>query len=160
MGGRLGASHESVGKIANEERREAMAGYSGTPLPKKLGIKEGARISTVGAPDGFLDSLELPPSVAVDDSPADERAYDVLVAFAPDLAALEGLVGRLSGYITWSGGLWIAWPKRASSLASDIVESDVRAAGLAEGLVDNKICAVDGDWSGLRFVHRRENRPR
>ncbi|NNM33539.1 MAG: DUF3052 domain-containing protein [Gemmatimonadetes bacterium] len=137
-----------------------MAGYSGTPLPKKLGIKEGGRISTVGAPDGFLDSLELPPSVAVDESPADERAYDVLVAFAPDLAALEGLVGRLSGYITWSGGLWIAWPKRASSLASDIVESDVRAAGLAEGLVDNKICAVDSDWSGLRFVHRRENRPR
>ena len=137
-----------------------MAGYSGTPLPKKLGIKEGARISTVGAPSRFVPSLDLPPSVIVDHEPKEPRAYDVLVAFAPDLASLQGLVGRLAGFITWSGGLWIAWPKRASPLASDIIESDVRAAGLAEGLVDNKICAVDADWSGLRFVHRKENRPK
>ena len=136
-----------------------MAGYSGTPLPKKLGIKEGARISAVGAPSGFMASLDLPPSVTVDADPTEERAYDVLVAFAPDLSALQGLIGRLADRITWSGGLWIAWPKRASRLASDIMEADVRAAGLEEGLVDNKICAVDEDWSGLRFVHRRENRP-
>ncbi|MDH3223548.1 MAG: DUF3052 domain-containing protein [Gemmatimonadota bacterium] len=137
-----------------------MAGYSGTPLPRKLGIKEGARVSTLDAPAGFVEGLDLPPAVMVDAEPIERRAYDVIVAFAPDLAALDGLVGRLQDYITWAGGLWVAWPKRASPLASDIVESDVRAAGLATGLVDNKICAVDDDWSGLRFVHRKENRPK
>ncbi len=137
-----------------------MAGYSGTPLPKKLGIKDGARVTTWDAPAGFVEGLDLPMAVVVDAEPIERRAYDVIVAFAPDLAALDGLVARLLDYITWAGGLWIAWPKRASPLASDIIEADVRAAGLATGLVDNKICAVDDDWSGLRFVHRKENRPR
>lgn len=137
-----------------------MAGYSGTPLPKKLGIKEGHRVAFLGAPGGFVPGLELPESVVVETRAVDPRAYDVLMAFAPDLATLGGLVEGLKPNLTWAGGLWIAWPKRASPLSSDIMEADVRASGLSSGLVDNKICAVDDDWSGLRFVHRRENRPK
>jgi hypothetical protein len=141
-----------------EERKAA--GYSGTPLPKKLGLKEGSRFTAVDAPSGFVHGLDLPPSVRVDPEPVDRLSYDVMIAFAPAVASLDGLVDRLKPYITWSGGLWLAWPKRASPLATDIGEADVRAAGLASGLVDNKICAVDQDWSGLRFVHRKEDRPR
>ena len=137
-----------------------MAGYSGTPLPKKLGIKDGHRILLLGYPPGFVEGLDLPPSVTVEDQAVGERAYDVMVAFAPDLARLDGLIRALEPHLDWAGGLWIAWPKRSSRLASDILESDVRKSGLATGLVDNKICAVDDDWSGLRFVHRRENRPK
>ena len=137
-----------------------MAGYSGTPLPKKLGIKEGHQIALIGAPDGFASALELPGSVRVEEKPIGTLAYDVMVVFSPDLAALSGVFERLVPTLTWAGGLWVAWPKRASPLASDIIEADVRAAGLSAGLVDNKICAIDEDWSGLRFVHRRENRPK
>lgn len=136
------------------------AGYSGTPLPKKLGLKEGSRFVTVGAPDGFVPGLALAASVHVDELPVEPRSCDVMIAFAPTLASLDGLVDRLEPYMTWAGGLWVAWPKRSSPLASDIRESDVRGAGLSAGLVDNKICAVDDDWSGLRFVHRKEDRPR
>ena len=92
--------------------------------------------------------------------PETPRGHDVIVAFAPDLAGLGGLVSRLEPFLDWAGGLWISWPKRSSPLASDIIESDVRASGLSVGLVDNKICAIDEDWSGLRFVHRKENRPK
>ena len=137
-----------------------MAGYSGTPLPKKLGIKEGHRFTATASPGGFVEGLALDPSVRVDERPEEPMSYDVIIAFAPDLASLDGLVDDHKPYLTWSGGLWIAWPKRSSPLSTDIGEADVRAAGLAAGLVDNKICAVDDDWSGLRFVYRREDRPR
>ena len=137
-----------------------MAGYSGTPLPKKLGIKEGHRVAQLGGPEGFLAGLDLHPSVRVDGELEEERDYDVLLAFVPNLAGLSGLFERCMPILNWNGGLWLAWPKRSSPLASDVRESDIRGAGLEAGLVDNKICAVDDDWSGLRFVYRKEDRPK
>jgi len=137
-----------------------MAGYSGTPLARKLGIGEGHRVGWSGGPDDFAAALDLPASVIVDQGFAGRRRYDVIVVFLPALAALAGTVERFRCQLNWNGGLWLAWPKLAGRLASDIRESDVRRAGLAGGLVDNKICAIDRDWSGLRFVYRKEDRPR
>lgn len=136
-----------------------MTTYADTPLSKKLGIARGHRIGWRQAPDSFPEALKLDPAVVVDHSLAGPRSYDVVVAFVPDLAALAGLVERLRPLLKWTGGLWLAWPKRSSPLASDVRDSDVRRAGLEGGLVDNKVCAIDDDWSALRFVHRREDRP-
>ncbi|MEQ9401055.1 MAG: hypothetical protein RJQ04_17940 [Longimicrobiales bacterium] len=136
------------------------AGYSGTPLGRKLGIKEGHRVATLGAPDGFAALLDpLPASVDLVADPADDRPCDVIIAFVPVAGALEGRFARGHELLDPYGGLWIAWPKQSSALATEFRESDVRAHGLATGLVDNKICAVDADWSGLRFVVRTEHRP-
>ena len=137
-----------------------MAGYSGTPLAGKLGIREGHRVGWEGAPRGFAGLLDLGPSVVVDLGFSEGRSYDVIVAFFPDLAALPDAVPRLAPLLKWSGGLWLAWPKLSGALASDIREGDVRSAGLNGGLVDNKICAIDANWSGLRFVYRKADRPR
>ncbi len=136
------------------------AGYSGTPLPKKLGIKPGARVGTIRAPAILADLLDdLPMGARLLRLRAGAPPYDVVLLFAADLKALRAELDRAVGAITVDGGLWVAWPKRSSALASDVLESDVRRAGLAAGLVDNKICAVDDDWSGLRFVVRVEDRP-
>ncbi len=136
------------------------AGYSGTPLPRKLGIKQGHRIATFGAPDHFPDLLEeLPAPVELLADPSSGSGYDVIVLFVPDRDTLERRLPSVIPRLDVDGGLWVSWPKKSSPLASDISEGDVRAAGLAAGLVDNKICAVDEDWSGLRFVHRLEDRP-
>ena len=136
-----------------------MAGYSGTPLAKKLGIKEGHRIGWDRAPSGFTALVDPGPAVVVDHVFTGGRCYDVVVAFVPQLEALPGTVARFRPLLKWSGGLWLAWPKLSGSLASDIRESDVRRVGLEGGLVDNKICAIDEDWSGLRFVFRKKDRP-
>lgn len=136
------------------------AGYSGTPLARKLGIKEGHRVATVGAPDHFPDLLEpLPASVTLVADPADDESCDVVVAFVPVAGHLVERFARGRALLDVRGGLWIAWPKQSSPLATGFRESDVRAHGLSTGLVDNKICAIDADWSGLRFVVRREDRP-
>ena len=136
------------------------AGYSGTPLARKLGIREGSRVAAVGAPDHFAPLLDLPPGAALDRDPRPGAdPYDVVVAFAPHREALEERFPRGRALLHVRGGLWIAWPKRSSPLATDMRESDVRTLGLASGLVDNKICAVDDDWSALRFVVRVEDRP-
>ena len=136
-----------------------MAGCSGTPLAKKLGIREGHRVGWDGAPAGFAEMVDAGPSVIVDLRLSGRRSYDVVVAFLPSLAALPGVVARHAALLRWNGGLWLAWPKLSGALASDIREADVRRAGLAGGLVDNKICAIDEDWSGLRFVFRKADRP-
>ena len=126
-----------------------MAGYSGTPLPKKLGIRPESRVAVVGpAPDGFLPGLER-----VDGGPA-----DVIVAFHTERASLEREIGDLRALMTPAAGLWIAWPKRASGVATDITEDVVRSIGLAARLVDNKVCAIDATWSGLRLVIRLADR--
>ena len=135
-----------------------MAGYSGTPLPKKLGIKEGARVAAVGAPEHFAQTLgELPPGVELGGVYA-EGPIDVIVAFvrAPDEVAerLAALIERL----TPAGGLWLAWPKSRPRSPSPVSETLVRETGLAAGLVDNKVCAIDDEWSGLRFVRRVKDR--
>lgn len=138
---------------------ESMAGYSGTPLAKKLGIRAGHRIWWDGAPPGFAELVDAGPSVIVDPAMSKPRSYDVIVAFLPVRGALPGLVDRLAPLLRWSGGLWLAWPKLSGALRSDIREADVRRAGLESGLVDNRICAIDQNWSGLRFVYRKADRP-
>jgi hypothetical protein len=136
----------------------AGAGYSGTPLIRKLGIKPGSRLGLLSAPEGFDATLgELPDGVAVR-----RRArgpLDVIVAFHVRRMELERRLGALRDALDPAGGLWIAWPKRASGVATDIDENVVRELGLAAGLVDNKVCAIDEVWSGLRLVFRLRDRP-
>ena len=135
------------------------AGYSGTPLARKLGIREGSRVATLGAPDGFVDLLApLPSGVDVKVRARERRRFDVVVAFVRTREELRRRFVRGDALLHVDGGLWIAWPKRSSPMAGELSESDVREHGLAAGLVDNKICAVDADWSGLRFVVRRADR--
>ena len=135
-----------------------MAGYSGTPLPKKLGIKPGARLGLIRPPDDFEATLgELPDGVVA--RPVGRGGpFDVIICFchsSKELARdLPGLPARLDP----AGGLWIAWPKRSSGLATDLGEAEVRGRGLGTGLVDNKVCAIDDTWSGLRFVVRVKDR--
>jgi hypothetical protein len=134
------------------------AGYSGTPLPRKLGIKAGARVGLVGAPVGFDVMLgELPPDVLV--RTALRGSFDVLVAFFDSAAALERRLPALGAALDPAGGLWVAWPKRSSGVETDLSDGVVRELGLAAGLVDNKVCAIDQVWSGLRFVYRIADRP-
>ncbi len=136
------------------------AGYSGTPLPRKLGIKPGARVGLIGAPAGFDSTLgDLPDGVAVRRRLGREP-FDVIVAFFSRRSTLERRLAGLSAALDPAGGLWIAWPKRASGVTTDVTEDVVRDLGLAAGLVDNKVCAIDQIWSGLRLVYRLRDRPR
>jgi hypothetical protein len=131
------------------------AGYSGTPLPRKLGIKPGHRIALLGAPDGF-ELPELPDGVQVKRR-ATGRA-DVIVTFHTRRAELERRLPALRALMEPVAGLWIAWPKRASKIETDITEDVLREIALPTGLVDNKVCAIDATWSGLRLVIRLEHR--
>ena len=134
-----------------------MAGYSGTPLAAKLGIKEGARVAFIGAPDHFEALLKpLPPEVCI--SSRARRPLDVLVFFTTRAAELERRFDRLAAALVPAGGLWVAWPTRSSGVESDLDENVARSIGLAAGLVDNKVCAIDETWSGLRFVTRLRDR--
>jgi hypothetical protein len=136
-----------------------VAGYSGTVLPKKLGITEGARVALVGAPDGFERALApLPDGVRLLKAPRGN--VDVVVFFVTRRAELTRRFPRLASTLHCDGGLWVAWPKRTAAVVTDLCERDVREVGLAGGLVDNKVCAVDDVWSGLRFVYRLKERPR
>lgn len=130
-----------------------MAGYSGTPLPKKLGIAEGKRVALVGAPDGF-DRVVGPASFVA------RGEADVLVVFVRSRAELARAFPAAKKRLDPSGGLWIAWPKKASGIATDLTEDVIREVGLAAGLVDNKVCAIDEIWSGLRLVVRLKDRPK
>lgn len=136
------------------------AGYSGTPLPKKLGIKEGHSVAVLSAPDGFLEILEpLPAGVKVRANPRGRGPFDVIVAFVRSESDLRKRFERGRVVLHPSGGLWVAWPKQSSPLSTHLKESHVRGYGLSTGLVDNKVCAIDQDWSGLRFVVRLVDRP-
>src|SRR5512140_554283 len=114
-----------------------MAGYSGTPLRKKLGIKDGSRVRLRGAPRGFAQSLGIVPK---------QGEADVIVMFTAEADELRRHFARLAGWLRRAGGLWIAWPKRASGVATDLTEDEVRRVGLRAGLVDNKVCAIDETW--------------
>ena len=133
------------------------AGYSGTSLPKKFGIKEGSLFATKHAPDGFTDTLgELP-------SEAEWRrqvrpGLDVVVAFYTKRAAMVREWPKLTAAVAPNGTVWIAWPKKASKVPTDITEDVLRDDFLSTGWVDNKVCAIDETWSGLRFALRRELR--
>jgi hypothetical protein len=135
------------------------AGYSGTPLVRKLGVKPEARLGLIGAAGEFDETLgELPPGVQVRRR-LGGRPFDVIVAFYKRRAELERRLPALAGALDPAGGLWIAWPKRASGVVTDVTEDVVRRLGLATGLVDNKVCAIDETWSGLRLVYRLRDRP-
>jgi hypothetical protein len=133
-----------------------MAGYSGTPLPQKLGIQPGARVAVVRAPEGFNGLTQLPEGVHVHTQA--RGAQDVVLFFATRLAELERRFDSFARAVQPAGGLWIAWPKKTANVATDLTENIVRDVGLAHGLVDNKVCAVDDTWSGLRFVYRLRDR--
>ena len=134
------------------------AGYSGTPLAKKLGIRPGHRVALLAAPEGFEEILEgLPDDVRLSRGAAGR--FDVIVFFTRRAADLGRRFAGLAAKLDPAGGLWIAWPKKSSGVATDLVEGVVRRTGLEAGLVDNKICAVDETWSGLRFVNRLKDRP-
>jgi hypothetical protein len=135
------------------------AGYSGTPLPRKLGIKPNARLAILGAPDGFDATLgPLPDGVRVRDRA--RGPLDLVVAFFTERRALERRLPALRDALDPAGGVWIAWPKRASKVQTDITEDVVREIALADGLVDTKVCAIDETWSGLRLVFRLRDRPK
>ncbi len=132
------------------------AGYSGKPVPVKLGVKSGGRVLLAGAPAGF--ALEpLPPEVTVQ-TRAGAVPYDLVLAFCRDRTAVERRFATLTERITRAGALWIAWPKKASGVPTDLDENVVRAVGLAAGLVDVKVIAIDATWSGLKFVRRLSDR--
>jgi hypothetical protein len=135
-----------------------MSGYSGTPLPRKLGIKEGASLALVGAPGAFLESTLAPLPDRVEVRGRVRGPLDVIVFFTTSRAELERRFGKLAAALAPAGALWIAWPKRASGVATDLTEDVLREVGLPQGLVDTKVCAIDETWSGLRFVIRKENR--
>ena len=137
----------------------SVAGYSGTPLPRKLGIKPGQRIAFVGAPPAFAEALgKLPEGV---DAPRTQvrGPLDLVVAFFVERRALERRLPRLVAALHPAGALWIAWPKRAARVDTDLTEDVVRELALAAGVVDVKVCAIDATWSGLKLVVRVKDRP-
>lgn len=141
-----------------------MAGYSDTPLVEKLGVKAGVRFMVAGeTPPGFLAAVvPLPEGVRPMKWPDDHGRgpADVLVYFTRRLPGLTGDLISLAAAITPAGGLWIAWPKRNSKIPTDVTEDAIREIALPIGLVDNKVCAIDQIWTGLRLVWRKGNRPK
>lgn len=134
------------------------AGYSGTPLAKKLGIERSGRVLLWGAPASFALGA-LPPDVRITKSiPKTKGAIDVAVMFMKQRRPLEAGFARVAKTLKPAGGLWIAWPKKSSGVATDLTEDVLREAILPSGYVDNKVCAIDEVWSGLRFVLRKELR--
>jgi hypothetical protein len=132
----------------------AEAGYSGKPVAVKLGLKPGIRALVVGAPAGFaLASAEVTVLTRAAGAP-----FDLILAFCSDAAAVPERFATLPGHLTTAGALWIAWPKKSGPLASDVGENEVRESGLAAGLVDVKVIAIDEAWSGLKFVRRLKDR--
>lgn len=136
-----------------------MAGYSGTPLAQKLGINENARVFVTGAPIGFIDAIEgLPAGVEFVPAKAPDPV-DVAIVFVRTVRELQSRFRAAAAKLSPAGGLWVSWPKKSSGVLSEVSENDIRAFGLAEGLVDNKVCAINDVWSGLRFVIRVKDRP-
>jgi hypothetical protein len=134
-----------------------MAGYSGTPLIQKIGIKSGHRVILRNHPASFLKDLGPLPEGAQHTDKLSGNA-NVVICFTDRKAELEKSFPVLSGKLVPDGMLWISWPKKASGLATDLTEDVVRNVGLACGLVDVKVCAIDDTWSGLKFVIRTKDR--
>ncbi len=144
----LAAPPTAVAKPAS-----VLAGYSGTPLPKKLGIKAGMVVGLLGAPDDVETTLgELPAAVTL--RRGARGNCDLILWFTTSASDLKRRVKAL-GQRSGAGGLWILWPKQASGMTTDLTQSDVRAQGLGNGLVDYKIAAFDATWSGLKFARRK-----
>jgi hypothetical protein len=134
-----------------------MAGYSGTPLVKKLGIKPGQRIALLSGPPGYRKTLgPLPDQVNCAQQLG--AKLDFIQLFATTQADLKRRFKEAKGCLAMNGSLWISWPKKASGMATDLNENLIRELGLGLGLVDVKVCAVDETWSGLKFVYRLKDR--
>lgn len=136
-----------------------MAGYSNTPLLKKLGIKEGFRLSLINPPEGFDQELGALPRNAVQLA-GTAKQLDFIMLFSKSEQLLKARFSKLANKLQPSGMIWVSWPKKSSGVATDLTEGEVRRIGLAAGLVDVKICAVNEIWSGLKFVYRLRDRPK
>jgi hypothetical protein len=134
-----------------------MAGYSGTPLATKLGIKPSNVVGVINAPEHF-PALVVPLPDGVEIVTGVRGRRDVVVAFFVRRTDLERHLAAMTKAVFPAGAIWVAWPKKASKVATDITEDIVRAVALPTGLVDNKVCAIDEVWSGLRLVVRKERR--
>ena len=136
-----------------------MAGYSGTPLPRKLGIKENFRIGLVNPPNSFVPQLgDLPSKTKIVSSL--KPPLDLIVVFVDRETTLSGQFPVLAEKLSPNGMIWVAWPKKSSGVKTDLTFDNVQRTGLDCGLVDVKICAIDDTWSGLKFVYRVKDRKR
>jgi hypothetical protein len=133
----------------------ASAGYSGTPLPQKLGLKSGMRFIALNAPPELGVILAGAPDLK---RLARVTSFDCALAFATTERALATVFAKLPSRLVDTGMIWIAWPKKTSGVATELTENIVRRAGLDTGLVDVKVCAIDATWSGLKFVRRLRDR--
>jgi CheY-like chemotaxis protein len=150
---RLKTALQRVKPPANPVVPGVLAGYSGTPLPKKLGIKPDSKVALLGAPPDFQQTLgTIPDGARLTKTPAGAH---LILLFARSQADLARRFAIAAEGLAEGGGLWIIWPKKASGVATDLTEQHVRAHGLARQFVDYKICAVDQTWSGLKFARRR-----
>ena len=136
--------------------RPMSAGYSGKPLAEKLGIAAGKRVAVEAAPANFGALLSAPVRLA--DLRRASGPFDVIVVFVRSFAELAQRLPKAEARMDVNGAIWIAWPKKTSGVTSDVTEDRVREVALPRGLVDNKVCAVDETWSGLRLVIRKEKR--
>ena len=132
------------------------AGYSGTPLPRKLGVGEGSRVLLVNAPPTLV--LAPLPGSAIVHRRRTGDPYDIVLLFVTERRALEARFVQLSSRIVANGAVWVCWPKQASGVVTDLTENVVREHGLVVGLVDVKVAAIDATWSGLKFVRRLADR--
>jgi hypothetical protein len=133
-----------------------MAGYSETPLVKKLGIKAGFTIALVNAPVNFFDELTLPHGVKINSR--SKRPLDFVLLFVQSEKDLQKKFAEYAERLLPAGMIWVAWPKKSSGVTADLSFNNVQTIGLAAGLVDVKICAVSDVWSGLKFVFRLKDR--
>ena len=136
-----------------------MAGYSGTPLVKKLGIKPGFHLRFLNAPANFVAGLDLPPGATVSSIRA-RQPLDFILLFVQSRTELATKFSLCAAKLKPDGMLWVSWPKKASGIKTDLTDNVVRELGLSEGLVDVKVCAIDEIWSGLKFVFRLKDRAR
>ena len=136
-----------------------MTGYSGTPLPQKLGIKPGMILVAIDPPDNYRKLLEpIPSGVNFATRPVGKTKFVHL--FVKERRALENHLRAVRQKIAEDAAVWVSWPKKSSGVATDLTEDVIRAIGLANGMVDVKVCAVDDVWPGLKFVFRLKDRPK
>jgi hypothetical protein len=142
--------------LAAIRHNQNVAGYSGTPLPKKLGIKEGMTVAILGEPEGFREALgEIPVGVLL---VQELQPCDIFIVFSLRASEMESQFHTAMAQLPPDGAIWVAWPKKSSGIETDMTEDTMREMFLPSGMVDNKVCAIDDTWSGLRFVVRKENR--
>lgn len=136
----------------------AEAGYSGTPLPKKLGLKDGQAIAILNCPDGLVSLKTSARFASCDDELSDQTDFDFVQIFSKSRDELENLLARARTAIKPGGMIWACWPKKASKVPTDITEDTIRELAFPLDLVDVKVCAVDSVWSGLKIMIRKEKR--